>query len=70
MAEINALPIPFEALGMPAELDGSVGANRVKGGYKQIAADTDADALKAFLARYGVFLFFVQFVTVLEEKIF
>lgn len=53
MAEIDALPIPFEALGLPAELDGSVGANRVKGGYKQIAADTDADALKAFLARYA-----------------
>lgn len=53
MAEIDALPVPFEALGLPAELDGSVGANRVKGGYKQIAADTDADALKAFLARYA-----------------
>lgn len=53
MAEIDALPVPFEALGLPAELDGSVGANRVKGGYKQITADTDADALKAFLARYA-----------------
>jgi len=53
MAEIDALPVPFEALGLPAELDGSVGANRIKGGYRQIAADTDADALKAFLARYA-----------------
>jgi integrase/recombinase XerD len=53
MAEIDALPVPFEALGLPANLEGSVGANRVKGGYKQIAADTDADALKAFLARYA-----------------
>ena len=53
MAEIDALPVPLQALGLPAELDGSFGANRVKGGYKQIAADTDADALKAFLARYA-----------------
>ena len=37
----------------PAALDGSLGANRVRGAYKQIAADSDADALKVFLARYA-----------------
>lgn len=53
MAEIQTLPATLEVAGLPVTLDGSVGANRVKGGYKQIAAENDADALKAFLARYA-----------------
>ena len=53
MAEVDTLPVTFEGRALPPTLDGSVGANRVQGGHKQIAADTDADALKAFLARYA-----------------
>lgn len=53
MTEANAPPVPFEALGLPAALDGSLGANRARGAYKQIAADSDADALRVFLARYA-----------------
>lgn len=53
MPETATLPVPFENLGLPVDLDGSLGANRVRDGYRQIAADTDADALKVFLARYA-----------------
>jgi integrase/recombinase XerD len=52
MTEESAIPVPFESLDLPAMLDGSLGANRARGAKKQIAADSDADALKAFLARY------------------
>lgn len=52
MTEEIAVPVPFESLHLPAKLDGSLGVNRARGANKQIAADSDADALKAFLARY------------------
>ncbi|MBP1599268.1 MAG: site-specific recombinase XerD [Acidobacteria bacterium] len=52
MPDATSLPALFESPCPSPDLDGSVGLNRVKGGHKQIAADTDADALKGFLARY------------------
>lgn len=53
MPESATLPVSLENLRLPAELNGSVGVNRVRGGYKQIAANTDDEALKVFLARYA-----------------
>lgn len=52
MTDVAAVPVPFEGLALPAELDGSCGANRITTRHKQIAANTDAEALKIFLARY------------------
>ncbi len=53
MNDLTPVPALFEPLALPAELDGSLGANRVRGGYKQISAGTDEGAIKAFLARYA-----------------
>ncbi len=44
---------PLEVVGLPAELDGSIGSNRSSAFHRQIAAENDVDALKAFLARYA-----------------
>lgn len=37
----------------PAALDGSVGTNRARGGARQIAADTDIEAVRLWLAEYA-----------------
>lgn len=46
-------PAPLESYVIPAELDGRTGTNRAKDGIAQIAAATDVDAIKAWLARYA-----------------
>jgi site-specific recombinase XerD len=44
--------VPIECLTIAAELDGSRGSNRARGAPRQIAADNDVDAIKAWLARF------------------
>lgn len=44
--------VPLECLAVPAELDGSSGTNRARGVPRQIFADNDTDAVKAWLARF------------------
>lgn len=44
---------PIELLRPNSEMDGSVGTNRAVGNRPQIAAQTDIDALKVWLARYA-----------------
>ena len=52
----ESLPIPavspFELVRLPDHLDGQTGSNRSTLGHAQIAAQTDIDALKAWLARF------------------
>src|ERR1700692_4977367 len=43
---------PLEQLRLPPELDGGHGTNRALGARSQIAAHTDVDAIKAWLARF------------------
>jgi hypothetical protein len=43
---------PLEQLSLPSELDGGHGSNRAIGTRSQIAAQNDADAIKAWLARF------------------
>ena len=43
---------PLELVRLPDQLDGRTGSNRSKLGHAQIAAQTDIDALKAWLARF------------------
>ena len=43
---------PLELVRLPAHLDGRDGSNRSTLGHAQIAAQTDIDALKAWLARF------------------
>lgn len=43
---------PLETLLLPTALDGSDGTNRATGNKPQIAANTDVDAIKAWLARF------------------
>lgn len=43
---------PLEALAVPTQIDGSTGSNRAQGGARQIRADNDIDAIKAWLARF------------------
>jgi site-specific recombinase XerD len=43
---------PIESIQLAAELDGSNGTNRASGNRPQIAANTDVDAIKAWLARF------------------
>lgn len=38
---------------LPSALDGRHGLNRARGGVRQIAADTDIDAVRLWLAEYG-----------------
>lgn len=44
--------VPLEALSVPPELDGSRGANREWDVPRQIAANTDVEALRAWLANF------------------
>jgi hypothetical protein len=44
--------VPLEQLSLPSELDGGHGTNRALGARSQIAAQTDVDAIKAWLARF------------------
>lgn len=43
---------PLELVRLPDHLDGRTGSNRSTLGHAQIAAQTDIDALKAWLARF------------------
>lgn len=43
---------PLEALSVPAQIDGSTGSNRAHSGLRQIRANNDVDAIKAWLARF------------------
>lgn len=53
MTELTLFPLiaPIELVRLPGELDGQVGANRAVGSRALIAAQTDVDAIKAWLAR-------------------
>ena len=49
----SAHPVaPLESFALPAHIDGSNGSNRANGGARQIRADNDIDAIKAWLARF------------------
>ena len=54
MTLLTRLPtlLPLERLTLPEELDGKNGTNRTHLSHAQIAAQTDTDAIKAWLARY------------------
>jgi len=41
------------SLALPAALDGRAGTNRARGGHLQIAADTDVEAVRLWLAEYA-----------------
>jgi integrase/recombinase XerD len=45
-------PQPIETLTIPPGLDGSAGTNRARSGVAQIAARSDPDAIRAWLARF------------------
>lgn len=49
---ISALT-PIESIYIPSSLDGSIGINRAAGNRPQITANTDADAIKVWLARFA-----------------
>ncbi|KFX64549.1 tyrosine-type recombinase/integrase [Paraburkholderia fungorum] len=44
---------PVLAIVLPAALDGSLGTNRASGRHRQIAADTDIEAVRLWLAEYS-----------------
>lgn len=44
--------VPIEHLSLSSKLDGSLGTNRAVGNRPQIAANTDIEAIKVWLARY------------------
>jgi site-specific recombinase XerD len=44
--------VPIEHLSLSSQLDGSLGTNRAVGNRPQIAANTDIEAIKVWLARY------------------
>lgn len=54
MSDLIPIPAiaPLELVGLPDHLDGRAGSNRSTLGHSQIAAQTDIDALKAWLARF------------------
>ena len=54
MTSLARLPTlaPLELLTLPEALDGKNGTNRANMPHAQIAAQTDVDALKVWLARY------------------
>lgn len=56
-AKDNLTPVfgtpTLEVSVLPSEIDGSVGSNRSQAPQRQITADNDVDALKAYLARYA-----------------
>ena len=41
------------SLALPAALDGRAGTNRARGGHLQIAADSDVEAVRLWLAEYA-----------------
>lgn len=43
---------PLESFALPTHIDGSNGSNRASAGARQIRADNDIDAIKAWLARF------------------
>jgi hypothetical protein len=45
-------PRPIDALDLPADLDGRHGTNRADG-HRLVAAHTDLDAVRAWLARFA-----------------
>lgn len=47
---------PVLAIVLPAMLDGKLGTNRANGRHKQIAADTDVEAVRLWLAEYSASL--------------
>jgi integrase/recombinase XerD len=49
---VSIVPAPLDALVIRAVLDGRDGRNRATGQQAQIAATTDLDALRAWLARF------------------
>jgi len=55
MTDLVRIPaiVPIELVRLPGDLNGETGANRAIGGRPQIAAQNDADALKAWLARFA-----------------
>ena len=54
MGDLTSIPAvaPLELAHLPDHLDGRTGSNRSTLGHAQIAAQTDIDALKAWLARF------------------
>ncbi|GJH22665.1 site-specific integrase [Caballeronia novacaledonica] len=46
-------PEPVLSIALPAALDGRNGTNRARGGHLQIAADTDVEAVRLWLAEYA-----------------
>ncbi|TDN70022.1 site-specific recombinase XerD [Paraburkholderia sp. BL10I2N1] len=46
-------PEPIFSLVLPAALDGHNGINRARGGHRQIAADSDVEAVRLWLAEYA-----------------
>lgn len=52
MTDSLLVPVPFEQLHLPADLDGSQGSNRSTGKPAQIAAVNDKLAIQAWLARF------------------
>ncbi|TDN59149.1 tyrosine-type recombinase/integrase [Paraburkholderia sp. BL10I2N1] len=46
-------PEPIFSLVLPAALDGHNGVNRARGGHRQIAADSDVEAVRLWLAEYA-----------------
>ncbi len=47
------VPVPLEKLTLPPELDGRMGSNRSYRGSAQIRAQTDLDAVSAWLSRFN-----------------
>ncbi|WP_018441895.1 tyrosine-type recombinase/integrase [Trinickia symbiotica] len=51
---VTAAPSPLTlAIALPVTLDGSLGTNRANGRHKQIAANTDIEAVRLWLAEYN-----------------
>lgn len=53
MADALLVPMPFDGLRLPADLDGTEGRNRAVGKPAQIAAANDLQAIQAWLARFA-----------------
>lgn len=53
--ELTSIPAlaPIESIYIPSRLDGSDGINRATGNRPQIAANTDAEAIRVWLARFA-----------------
>lgn len=53
MSLVPTTPVPMEALVMVDATSGQYGSNRSRAGHCQISADTDREAVLAWLARYA-----------------